>query len=538
MGNEEKDEVKELLSRQASLESERYNYEQNWQECFDYIVPRKGEIVSTKTPGDKRGSQLFDTTAIHANVVLASALHSMLTNQTVQFFELYFGKQEIDEDDEVIRWLQEVQSIMHAEINNSNFQTEIHEFYIDLGAIGNACLFIGEYDKRPLHFGARSMKEIFVAENNLGLPDIVHRKFDWNTRQIIQEFGRENVPDELLKKDESGNGDRNCILHAVEPKPESYKGDVSQPFLSRYIIPEFQKKLSEKGFNEFPYAVSRWTKTTGETYGRGPGTDMLPDIKMINAMAETTLQGAQLTVLPPFMQENDGVIGRVKLTPAGLTVVRRGSNGQALTPLVTNARIDFGYQAMDDVRNRIRSGFFVDQIKLREGPQKTATESRIINDENLRLMGPVLGRQHHEFLKNTINRCFGILSRRGMFPEAPERIQGMNFEARYSSLVARVQRMSEAESLTRALAAGAPIINAIPRTLDLLNGDKSLRYIFKSYGAPQSVLNTEQEIKKTREEVAKAQKQAMEEAKMQHDADVVQKAGPTVVQAAQGAQRQ
>jgi hypothetical protein len=519
----EKKECEEVIKRQEKFEAERSTTESTWQEILQYVVPRKGNVISEGTPGEKRGSELFDTTAIMANELLAGALHSMLTNMTSPFFELVFGDEELDNDEEVRAWLQKVADAMHHVMNNSNFQTEVHELYIDLPSIGMATMYAADHKDAIVHFSARDMKEIYVDENNLGMVDIVHRVFRWKARQIIQEFGEDKVPDVVKKKFGENSEDQFKIIHAVEPETRK---DQRYKFRSRYILAEEKCKLDEGGYAEFPFVTPRWTKTSGEKYGRGCGTAMLPDVKMVNVMMETTLKGAQKTVDPPLMVPDDGVIGRVRLTPGGLTVVRPGFE---IKPLTTDARIDFGYQAVEDVRKRIRSGWYVDQLQLNEGPQMTATEVNQRTEEKLRLMGPVLGRQHFEFLRPLIERVYGIMLRAGKIPPVPAKAAKRKFDVRYSSLIAKAQRMSQGANLGRALAAVAPIVNAMPAALDNLDGDKAFRWVMGDvYGIPQYLFKKDREIKDVRDQRSQAQQQAAQEAQQQHAAEIANKVAPLV----------
>lgn len=532
MNDQQPDNIKKIVSniidRQEKLKSGRMVWETHWQECMDYIVPRKNDVISTRTPGSKRGADLFDTTAIASNENLAGGLHGMLTSPSIRFFDLMFGDPKIDGDETVKRWLQEVADRMYIVMNNSNFQTEVHEIYIDLGAIGTACMYIGEHEENVVHFSARPMKEIYVDENNLGLIDTVNRVFHWKARQIVQEFGEDKVPDFVLKKYKDGAQDSFEVIHSVYPN----EGQSVLKFKSCYVLVEKKFLLSEGGFREFPYAVPRWTKTSGEIYGRGPGMDMLPDIKMVNKMMETTLKGAQKTVDPPLMVSDDGVIGNVRLTPGGLTVVRPSSD-IPIRPIITDARVDFGMQVVENVRNRVRGGFYFDQLQMREGPQMTATEVMQRTEERLRLMGPVLGRQHFEFLRPTIERLFGIMVRRGMIPNAPHSIQGKKFDVKYSSVVARAQRMSEGQNLTRAISLIAPVMQADPSVFDNINGDEALKYSMDIYGVPQKILRTSKEVKDKRDQRAQAQQQQMKAMQEQHQAEIASKVGPAAAQLSQ-----
>lgn len=524
----EKKEAQKYCDKLDSLSTKRINFESYWQECMDFIVPRKSDVVSTRMEGDQRNTELFDTTAIFANQLLAAMLHGMLTNPSVRFFELAMESPELNEDEEVVAWLQEVADRMFTIMNGSNFQTEIHEVYIDLGAIGTACIFIGEDDAKVVHFNARAMKEIYVEENNLGLIDTVYRKFTWKPRQVIQEFGEDKLPAKIVEKYRQGCDDDWSIIHAVHPDE---KGTYFK-FKSAYILKDEKVFLSKGGFKEFPYAVPRWTKTSGETYGRGPGMEMLPDIKMVNAMMETVIVGAQKTVDPPMMVSDDGVIGRVRLTPGGLTVVRPMSD-VPIRPLITDARIDFGQQLVESIRTQIRNGFFNNQLQLSNGPQMTATETMQRTEENLRFMGPILGRQHFEFLGPVIERVFGIGIRRNIFPPAPPQAQGRAFTVRYSSLVARAQRMSEGQNLTRAISVAAPIVNMDQSAFDVLNPDSAMKYIFEIYGVPQKLMRTTRDIGDIRDARAQAQAKVAQQTEEQHQADVASKVLPGAAQVAQ-----
>lgn len=529
------DECKAILASQAAMESERSNWEGTWEECYQNITPRKGQIQGESLSGEKRGHDLFDTTAIMSNMLLGGALHSMLTSAAVRFFDLIPDDISLYDDSEVREWLVIVADKMYSVFNGSNFQTEVHELYQDLTAIGTGCFYAAEHDKSVVHFSARAMKEIYCGENNLGLIDIVHRKFKWKLRQIVQEFGEDSLPENLHKKYTDGCEDFFDIIHRTAPGDKEKTG--YHPFVSKYVLKEGGHLLHEGGFKEFPYMVPRWTKTSGEVYGRGPGQDMLPDIKMVNIMMRTVLKGAQKTVDPPLMVMDDGVIGNVRLTPGGLTLVRPGLE-QPIRPLITDARIDFGYQAVEDVRKRIRAGFYVDQLMLNEGPQMTATEVNQRTEEKLRLMGPVLGRQHFEFLRPLIDRVFGIMVRKGLIPEAPQKIKGKPFGVRYSSLIARAQRMSEGQNMTRALQVASPLVNAVPATLDLLDSDKAFKKIMSDY-ALDSLIKSDRAVQQVRDSRAEAQQRLAQEQQQQHAADIASKAGPAAAQLiqAQAAER-
>ena len=82
--------ARELKSNLSRLMEQRSTWESHWQECADFIQPRKAEITKERARGDKRNVQIFDATAIHALELLAASLHGMLTSSANRWFSLRY----------------------------------------------------------------------------------------------------------------------------------------------------------------------------------------------------------------------------------------------------------------------------------------------------------------------------------------------------------------------------------------------------------------------------------------------------------------
>lgn len=538
---ENKREAKRQVARWGTLDTEAINFKLHWQHAYEYVCPRKEDVVAQRAPGDERETDLYDTTAIHANEQLAAALHSMLTNPEVRFFEILFGDPALDEDPAVKEWAQQCADRMFQVLNSSNFQTEIFEVYIDLGAAGTSVLWMGDDDEYTIMFSARALKECRIDENFSGMVDTLYRCYKLTPAQIIKQFRKDKmIPREIFEMAAKDSTDQLEIIHATEPVDVlTNEGDVKKAgykkhkFQSTYMLKDKHYILSKGSFFEFPYAAPRWSKTTGEKYGRGPGFQMLADIRMVNAMMLTVIQGAQVTVHPPYQVEDDGVIGQVQLTPGGLTIVRPGS--EPIKPLIVDARIDFGQKMLEDVRSRIRAGFYIDQLTLpKESPQRTAEEVRQIAEEQMRLMGPVLGRQHFELLRPLITRLFGIMSRKdGMLPKAPAKIKGKNFDVKYSSLMARAQQLQLLQGISRSLGVFQPIAEIKPEIMDIVKWDDLGRKVWDICGNPAKLLETLRDLDKKRKQQDQAKAMAGQQQQELHQSMVAKNTAPLVGQIAQ-----
>jgi hypothetical protein len=512
-----------LLKRHEKLVSSRSNWDEHWQDVADYVIPNKDDVYRSNTKGEKKHARIFDCTPIHANELLGSALHGMLTNPAITWFDLSTGSKVLDEKRHIRLFLQNAVVRMHDVLNDiSNFQTEIHETYIDLGSFGTAPLRMEESDKSDLIvFNARPIYELYIAENHNGYIDTAHRVVKYSGKQMLDAFP--DAFDEMEKTLlQSKLFDDFDIIHVVEPRKQLAAGNVSfktkKPYASIYIWKEKGRIIKEDGFDEFPYAIPRWTKTSYETYGRSPAMKALGDIKMINAMMQTTIRGAQKMVDPPLQVPDDGVSLPIRTIPGGTNYYRAGTKDR-IEPMNLNARPDIGLQIMDDVRMRIRQAFFIDQLQLKEGPQMTATEVMQRTEEQLRMLGPILGRLHHELLKPIIDRTFAIMERRQEFGKIPGELSGMDLKITYSSMIARAQRTSEVENITRTVNVMAPFIQVMPTIMDNFNGDKLLKHVASSYRVPEDVFNDKNELDGIREQRAQQQQQMMEAQQKQMDAE-------------------
>ena len=544
---EKRDEAQRLSDRWGQMDTAAINWKLHWQRVYEFIVPRKEDVIAVRMPGDDRESDIYDTTPVMANEELAAALHSMLTNPELRFFELLFGDPKLDDLPQVKQWCETCADSMYQVLNSSNFQTEIHEAYIDLGAAGTACIYMEENEEFVVHFSTRALKEVRLDENYLGQVDTVARSFKLRPFQILQmfpELKEEDLSAALQMAADKNAVDQIQILHMVEPV--AAVRDLEQrdrvkakghKYSSTYMLYDKKFIISQNSYEEFPYCTPRWSKTTGELYGRGPGFQMLPDIMMLNAMMLTVIQSAQITVAPPFLIEDDSVIGQVRLTPAGLTIVRAGA--EPPKALISGARIDLGQNALEDLRKRIRTGFHLDQMKLpTESPQRTAEEVRQIVEEQMRLMGPVLGRQHFELLRPLITRLFGIMGRRRMFPPPPQEIVGKRFTVRYSSILARAQRMQEMQNIQRAIVTLQPIAQMKPEIMDNVKMDDLVQEVLRGYGVPERLIPTDQELRKIRAQQQQQMQQAQQQQQQQQQSEVAKNTAPLVQQMAAAKQAQ
>lgn len=537
--------AKDAYKRLAALKQKRQNYDAHWQELSDYFLPSKNTITRVITPGTKRELHLYDSSGVHAAELLAGALHSMLTNPSSYWFEYSSGIPALDKEDDVRKYLQDCTHITHEILNGSNFQTEIHELYIDQNVFGTAVMSIEEDDETVVRFMSRHIRDCWMSENNKGFVDTLYYAFKWNPRTILQEFG-DKCPVWLEENNEKQPEEELELLQVVSPNNEYAPSKKLDATKKKYSSQTFIKKagsggelgapgqsvdgdeeitLEEKGFDTFPYITPRWAKASGEQYGYSPAMKSLCDVKMINEMMKEHIRAQQKANNPPLLAPDDGIVGHPRLTPGGITYFRSGQ-GDQIRPLESGQNLKSGQETMDEVRKRIRDNFYIDQLQLQEGPQMTATEVMQRTEEKIRLLGPLLGRQHSEVLKPLIERLFDIMLKKRLLPTPPAILKGRSIKVKYRSMLAKAQLQSEAQNYQRFFQGAMPFIQVDPKCAQVVDCAVGVRGMAELYGLPQELIRTKEAIAKIQQAQDQANKAMLQQQQQNEGVDQVAKLAP------------
>tara|TARA_R100001594_G_scaffold63070_2_gene97491 strand:+ start:97 stop:1692 length:1596 start_codon:yes stop_codon:yes gene_type:complete len=520
--------VKDIVARFQHIEGQRDNWNNHYQELADYMLPRKADIVKKRSRGEKKMELIFDGTALQSVDLLSSSLHGMLTSGASAWFHLTMKDEELGRDEEVQRWLEDSSQRMMRAFTMSNFETEVHEMYVDLVVFGTGCMFV-EMENNTLRFSTRHVSEFYVAEDQYGIVDTVFRKYELSARQAVQRFGIDNVGTFIQRTFKTKPDEEVTILHAVMPRKDrdpSKKDNKNMPFASMYICMETKMIIAESGFQELPYVVPRFLKATGEVMGRSPAMVALPDVKMLNLMSKTIIQAAQKMIDPPLLVPDDGFLLPIRTQPGGLNFYRSGSR-DTITPLNTGANIPIGLQMEEQRRQAIRAAFFVDQLLSGTTPNMTATEVIQRQEERMRVIGPVLGRLMNEMLRPLIDRAFALMLRAEMLSIPPEVLQGVDVDIEYVSPLARAQKSSSVNGVIRALEILMPLAQSLP-VGDHINPDGLVNYLTESLGVPKKVLKPQSAIDEEREERAAMQQMQMDRQMEQEDVATVGQAAQAV----------
>lgn len=482
--------ARQIIDKVAALKSNRMNFEKSWQEISELVLPRKADFTVMQTAGSPKTRKLFETTAVNAAELLAAGLHGLMTNPAGKWFALQTPK--ASESKAVRQWLEQAERVIADEIARpaAAFATNIHEVYLDLAVLGTAGLYVGwNEDKDCLLFQSRFLGELFIAENAAGQVDEVYRVFRLSVSKIVKTWGESVLPERLKFLYKQGKDEECEIIHAVLPNPLYEKDAVFQkPILSAYVLKDGQTVLFSGGFEEMPLPVVRWSKASGEVYGRSPAFSALPDIKMLQEMMRETLIAAQLANRPPVLVRDDDQFSPLATVPGG--VIRY--NGEPPKPFSSGANSGIGLDMMNEIRARLRTAFYNDVLMTTKDAQMTATEVLHRTEEKMRLLGPVFGRIQTELLNPMMERVFGLLIRHGKLPPLPDVLRGKTPAVSYLSPLSLAQRQVEAQAMVQTLELAEGFLKLQPDAATVFDVPKTVRKIAEMYGISDDLLHAEQ----------------------------------------------
>ena len=551
-----------VCRRYGEMDSETHNWKERWEEVTEYFLPRKNKIYehthNTHTRGDRRHN-VIDSTGIRANEVFANAMHSMLTNPTIQFFEYSTGNPQLDGITAVRKYLEERGEIIHSLINESNFHTEIHECYLDLGVLGTDVLRVEEDDERIVNFESRPINEFRVKENAYGEIDQVGRVKLMDGHQILSKFGDKWIMDHFKDQFDGMDGyeemaedykykliesakkhERHEVIEFIQPKKiyklDGMKVKSRKAHVMCYVLKKNKMLIKETGYNERIYSISRLMKSSGEHLGRSFAMSCLGDMMTLNELKKIIIQGAHFNVKPPILIPDDNTYGSFKLFPGAMNFVRPGTSDE-IRPFNPNSNHNIGLDLLERLGTDIREAFLNDKLELPNLARTNQEGVRSTRDENLRHMSPILSRQHNEKLVPIIARVDAIAERRGLFDDLalPEELKGNSISINFTSAIARVQRKELAENANLLLGNVINLAQAKedPTILDIIDEDAYVRYVGFGLSSPSKILRTKAEMEERMEQAKQQQEQQRALAVQQAEAATVKDA-TAAAQAADG----
>jgi len=188
-----------ICKRAEALLRKRKNVDNLQQELADFIIPRKAVITEQRTEGEELTERVWRSTPIRANELLAARMQGALTSPSVRWFSLKTRDETVNELFAVREWLNKVEERLYLAVRQSNFNAEMGEVYLDLGAFGIGCMLIEENPKEVPGFNgflfvACAPGTYAIAEGANGAVNTLYRFTKLTIAQLVEKFSLDALP--------------------------------------------------------------------------------------------------------------------------------------------------------------------------------------------------------------------------------------------------------------------------------------------------------------------------------------------------------
>ena len=530
-----------ILTRQAKLENIREFYENGlWIDISRFIDPRRKDITLESRTNDKGrnlGTDVYDGSPQGALNTWADGMQGFLVSG--RWFKSELSNPSLNKIDSVREWLQAYDQRMYSAFDRGNFYSILPQWFRDAGSIGTATLFsqddpaTGRISHTVIH-----PREVYIAENQFGEVDTVHRKFMKTARQLVQEFGEENVSKTVLDNAKNHPDKEHEVIHAVYPNTDRIPGKKNarnKPFRSIYLETQGSKGdsgviLRDSGFDVNPYAVWRFRKNSDEIYGRSPGSDALTEVFGLNQMGKTLLEAAHKSVRPA-MNIPIEMRGQVRLGPDGKNYYT--DKGKIISPINNMGNYPVGIDQQERIQKSMEDKYRVEFFRAFIGRQgeATATEIMAIKGEQAGLMIAQVDMLFIEGLRKIFDIVSFFEDRRGAFsiesgmPPIPDEIleSGGTINFILTGPLAQAQkRIRELQPIQETLGTLAEMAAVYgPEMLDVVNKDETAEAIVEAGSFPQRLINSKDVRQQMQEQRAMAAQQQQQQQMMLEAAKAV-----------------
>jgi len=526
MVNKDIAELKERLERRRTvLKSEQSVIMPHWRELRQFINPFRGRF-----PGERPNQHLPDLTkqitsaAMRARRILSSGMQAGLTSPSRQWFMLTTSDPDRAKYYKVRDWCDEVHNRMMQVLPGAGFYKASHDIYDEMGAFGNGANITQFNFQRVAKFTALTCGEYYFAIGEDDHADVFYRDIFMTAAQMAEEFGIENCSDAVRHALNERPDTSFEVRHAIEPdRPSPYTH-----FRYRSVYWEAGDNISDKvlrisGYNMFPVQCPRWTVVHGDTYGYGPGSEALCDVKGLMKLCSSRLTAVNKKVEPPLQAHTSmralGGASAIKAMPNGITYVE-DMNNKVLPLYAIDINLSDLGGLIAEAKADINSTMYVDlfmMLEASDNPQMTAREVVERHEEKMTNLGPVLEQLTEEFHTPSIENLYSIMMDNDLLPPPPEEVEGQELKIEYVSILAQAQKMMGLKPLEQVLSFAGSMAGIFPEVRDNIDADQAIRSYSDMVGSQTKVLRDPDIVEKIRlakQQAAQKQEQAAQIAQM------------------------
>lgn len=553
--------LQDLTNIKDEFKQERDKKETEFSDISKYINPDMGDWGNDNEPvrdgsSPDTGLYRYDSTAMNASDLSADGIEGYAFGRQNPWFKLALEDEDPRQKGNQ-QYLQIAEKQLYKQLNRSPFYDEGRLFVRSVLDYSTAVMFreqnvaAGIPIYRTMH-----LKRCYIGNNRYGEVDILFREYWLSPQSAAAEFTYARLPQRIQDAFTQNKVSKFKFTEYIFPW-DRFDLDMDQltgkAYFSVHVADvETDKDLKVNGYESRPFFVSRFTRSfDGGAWGTGsPGMLQLSNIKELNSMRRDRKKTSQRKA-NPLMKATEGMHGRIRNEPDGVTYVPHGEDFTFMNPNIDQGDLT---QDMLEIKKEINDAYHTDFFLILTqniDRIKTATEASGIQGEKAAILAAFFGRMGFEFHEPILEDLFTMEILAGRLPPPPRQLAGKQIKVDYISPLFQMQRrhlLLNANKLALAeIAAIAQMqVNAKrpPDVLDNIDFDAYVRHITDTYNMNETVVREMIDVQRMREGRIKQQqqiaqmkigamKQNLENERMKALADVAQKTGqqPLALQA-------
>lgn len=487
--------VEKIKKRFDAAWSRKENWRDLYEQCYEYALPQRNLYDgswSGNTPGRNKGGRVFDSTAVHGVQRFANRIQSGLFPPDKHWMALQPGP-DIGEEDKanVHQGCQELTDRFFTILRQTNFDLALGEMLMDL-CVGTGVMLIQPGNAiRPINFRAIPQHHVALEEGPNGVVENVYRKIKMPVENITREWPDAKLPEKLKtlledKPQEMVELQESTIVNQRDGGFDYYichkDGEgSSEMMVYRYIVSS-------------PWVVSRYSKVSGEIFGRGPVVSCLHDILSLNKTVELLLKNASLNISGVYTAVDDGVLNpqTIRIIPGAVVPVARngGPQGPSLQPLPRAGDLQLTQIVLQDLRMNIKRTLLDDSLPPDNMSARSATEIVERMRELATNLGSAFGRLISETMVPVVLRSMTVMEEAGIIPKIPLLINGQEIKVVPVSPLAQAQNMDDVQDVMQWMGIATQMG---PAGLQTVNMEAIADWVADRLGVPMPLRTTPEE---------------------------------------------
>ena len=467
-------------------------------ECSKLTLPYLiHEDISSK-PNHRSLNVPWQSVGAKCVVTLAAKLMLAILPPQTTFFKLQVREDKLGEEfspeirSELDLSFSKMERMIMDYIAASNDRVAIHQALKHLIVAGNALVFMSKDGLKTYPLS----RYVVNRDGNGNVIEIVTKELI--SRKVLDFDLPEQQPNSVV--DETGSDKDDVEVYTCVKLDKSSGRWVWYQEAFDQIIPDSRSTAPKKAS---PWLVLRFNTVDGEDYGRGRVEEFLGDLKSLDGLSQSLIEGAAAASKVVFLVSPSSTTKPATIAKAGNGAIVQG-RPEDVAVIQVGKTADFSTAAnmAQGIEKRLLEAFLV--MNIRNAERVTAEEVRLTQLELEQQLGGIFSLLTIEFLIPYLNRTLLVLQRSNEIPKLPKDIVRPTIVAGVNAL----GRGQDRESLTQFIGTIAQTLG--PEALmQFINPSEAIKRLAAAQGI--DILN-----------LVKTEQQMQEEMQMQQQAQVQQ----------------